>query len=625
MSDLSISRSSSSFQLRGLSQVSRPRPQPSSPPEHVQASPKSFSQTRTPALGSKAQIKDILKEIETIDLRALSEQSPSLGKLKTLKKYLGKPVGMLDKGVFGGFYRNADHRKLAQKIQESGHQLSSWIEGMHEDRKTLGSLVDAIRQERELDSPDELKISRLLGEGQQILKKQGLDPQGTLLLGAINSPQLPDRVLDALSMLSSAQEVLQFQAQGLSKDLRQIAESASPLKKESKVGFTSERAGLLQKISPLTSFANLIAQISRAKSHTDSWKEALTHLDKADKLVKGAPLNIIAGVAGGLQIIAEGAELVQNYSKRKQALSRMETARLTLASPEERTQYVSKLQKQLGEVQSGHWYTSKSSRLKKAEALQEKIAGIQQLHRHLESHPLSDQSKQVAQQIISRGDTKFKAAKIIKNLVGMTAGAIGIAVAVGALATPVGWIAAGVALAGTVGCFAYAKYRMGQREKKIGHLMQGQAQAKLKIQDGQQERGKTQEQIQNLKHNISLKIDHLHQEMSRGILPQDSEEAQQRSQEIDAMKELLGRLEEHEQALGGSIEKLQGMQTQLTLSLLATSPKHASEAIYEGATASPPDQGMLYLAQTVLHVNLKLPKEQAMALMQRGMTLDPRF
>lgn len=626
---------SSTRQLTGLQQVSRLKTAP--PRSEIQSSPSPPQERTQPTkapktvLGSKAQIQEILHEIQTLEVQTLTP--PPLGKMETLKKYLKKPLGWgkstgtaLNQGVLGGVYRNLDHRKLAQKILASGKSLQSHIELLQRDTQSLSELIAQVRSEQGQDDPDELKVSRLLSQAGEILERHELGlPQG--LLNAINSPQLPDKVNDGLSLLKSATELLPYIAQKLQAEQGEIKTTAQTLKKEARTGLVGETTSLTQKVSPLISMVNLGAQLKMTHDTVGTLfsKEAFDVMGKgAGKVVTGTPMTVVSGVGGGLQILTEGAELIQNYSKRRQALSRMEMAQAVLASPQERQAQIGRLQKKLAQAQSSHWYTRKAGRLKSVQRLEQKLQGLQALDRHLKTGatPSLDKAKLVARQIVKRGDTKFKAVKIAKNLLGIAAGAIGIAVAVGALATPVGWIAAGVALTATVGCFIFVKYKISQRKGKIQKLQQAQQGAQQKLQSVQQERAQTREQIDHMKHNLAQKMERYY---SSG--PDiDSEAFQLKEREFQEVENMIARLEEHHGHLGDTETTLRAQAEKVGMALLAVSPEHASDWIYTGATARPPDPLCHYLAQEVLHITPEhMERQDALKVLQRGMTLDPRF
>lgn len=86
----------------------------------------------------------------------------------------------------------------------------------------------------------------------------------------------------------------------------------------------------------------------------------------------------------------------------------------------------------------------------------------------------------------------------------------------------------------------------------------------------------------------------------------------------------LEALNQRNQSVDSRLGQLNDLQKQNTIQLLACSPHDAAERIFAGATATPPDTSMAYLAEHVLRVDVKnLPPEVAKEQLARGMSLNP--
>jgi len=363
----------------------------------------------------------------------------------------------------------------------------------------------------------------------------------------------------------------------------------------------------------------LIAQLKMASDEGHKVADVLAGNIKGAGMDPGI-LSGVAGVGGGLQILSESYELYQNYNRLDSALSRQEMSRVLLASPDEREATISGLKKDIEALnnpsRTKKLFSSPEGRQLEAAKLSQKIAEIKTLP---EANDLNDNVKNVAKQVLNRTDAKFKRVRMLKNVVGIAAGAIAIAVAVGALATPVGWVAAGVALTATLSCIAYAKYTGSARQGKIDGLKDTIQNAEAKIEAKSQNKEQIQQQLTDVKVNI--------EGMMRAGAP-DSEQTEMRTQ----MKELQSQLT----SIEDDIDTLGTAKVEASMHLLAVSPEDGASAIIEGLQFGDEDtrKGMRFLAKAVLGVQEEaiesikdgsLPKEAAIGLLKRNMSLDPRL
>lgn len=133
---------------------------------------------------------------------------------------------------------------------------------------------------------------------------------------------------------------------------------------------------------------------------------------------------------------------------------------------------------------------------------QENVVGMKN---RILAQGLKPKERAVLQQINNRVDKKFKIAKMIRNVVGMAAGGIAIAVGVAALAgltlavavTPVGWALAGTAFVAAVGFAIHSAVTQSNRQGKSDTCDQNDVNIDSKVEELQ----KTKEE---LSHDIEM-------------------------------------------------------------------------------------------------------------------------
>lgn len=193
---------------------------------------------------------------------------------------------------------------------------------------------------------------------------------------------------------------------------------------------------------------------------------------------------VVGSVASGAQIVVEIAELRQNVRKLDDAMIRKSRAdvivKVSTMGPGQIQDAIQGLDQKIAQLESkaqqkpGRFkslFTASPEKTgQKIELLKAQRQVYTQAQANLKARKpaVSPQSLAIAEQVVNSSFTKFKAARVLKNVLGIAAGAIGIAVLAGALATPVGWIAAGVGLAALGGTLIYNKVKANQREAAIG-------------------------------------------------------------------------------------------------------------------------------------------------------------
>jgi hypothetical protein len=254
-----------------------------------------------------------------------------------------------------------------------------------------------------------------------------------------------------------------------------------------------ESGGLLQKLPQAGS------TVTAAIRYTAS--EASTALQTAG--------NIAGAVASGAQILVEGAELRHNLRKHSEASARQQQAetllRVSALPADALSKHIDTLDQQITQTRAEQahppklgWFrslfTSKAEQTAKIENKLARLEAEKAVCRDIQAHGCSPQARAVAQQVIDSAATGFKKFRVLKNVLGIAAGAIGIAVAAGALATPVGWVAAGVSLLALGGCVLYNKYQASKRESAIQNAQEQFKQATDQLAQG----GHSPEQTDNL-------------------------------------------------------------------------------------------------------------------------------
>ncbi len=229
-----------------------------------------------------------------------------------------------------------------------------------------------------------------------------------------------------------------------------------------------EQGGLAQKLPQAGSSTTAAVVLGIGKGASDGLKLA------------GA---VVGGVASGAQIIVEVAELRQNVRKLDDSMTRKGRANVMVQvatmKPGEIQDNVQKLDTDIAKLKlqlqsKPGWFKSMFTAgpvktQQKIDLLTAKREVYTQAQANLQAGKpaVSKQGLAVAKQVVDSSFTKFKVARIAKNILGIAAGAIGIAVVVGALASPVGWIAAGVGLAALGAVWTYNKVQSSQREGAV--------------------------------------------------------------------------------------------------------------------------------------------------------------
>jgi hypothetical protein len=178
------------------------------------------------------------------------------------------------------------------------------------------------------------------------------------------------------------------------------------------------------------------------------------------EVVNTESLPVIAGMSVGLSVVANVLAMQQNLSSRSDALSRQEMAQLMLDNPTPGIRDVS-LSKLISEAREIGLKNPEDPKLKKMNA---HIQFIFQLG----SRPLSGASQAIARQIVESASPTFKLAKVTNSTLSLGSTGVSIAVMAGAVTTPVGWVAAGVAGATSLSLTLYNKRVASQRLEKIG-------------------------------------------------------------------------------------------------------------------------------------------------------------
>jgi hypothetical protein len=227
-----------------------------------------------------------------------------------------------------------------------------------------------------------------------------------------------------------------------------------------------------------------------------------------------AAVSVVGTIGGGLQILTEAVEMKQNITKLTGAMNRKDHAEAIL-DPTKRAAQIATLEKEVASLKNPGWFKRLTSNTEERNAeITQKEAAIQSL-RDMGDRKPSDEAAAVAQQVIDRAHTGFKAFRIVKNVLGIAAGAVAIAVAVGAMATPVGWALGGAALLATGIAFAYNKYKAGEREDKVNSLVAQRT--AIKEDDNLSSVEKTASLKKNMIELMAVSPKHAANEMVKGL------------------------------------------------------------------------------------------------------------
>ncbi|HEY9842326.1 MAG TPA: hypothetical protein V6D23_17830 [Candidatus Obscuribacterales bacterium] len=321
----------------------------------------------------------------------------------------------------------------------------------------------------------------------------------------------------------------------------------------------------------------LVANVSLATSVVSSTNSIVRLATGTTSGFMGTAASAVGVGFGGLQIASELVSLRRNVGRMSEALSRRDQAQLVLAPASQRSTMIRNMEAEIQTLREPRWYRTRSGREADIAKLEAKIGAL----RSMGSTEATPQARAIAQQVVDSTSIGFKALRIAKNVAGIAAGAIAIAVAVGALATPVGWIAAGVVLAATAGLWIYNKHQTSSRETKIENLMQNRTQ---------------------IAHQI-----------------------------VDLESSPASRNPESPQ--GRALTSLRDLQQKNLVQLLTVSPQHAANEIISGLKATPPDPQMLTLATQVLNVPVGMTRAPFSATQEnelreylmRGIPMQPKL
>lgn len=601
--------------------------------ELQQLQQKSVQASQLGQVGTRAQIDALKARVENIDMQGAAPP-PELGTLATVQKYGGMALSTVGGGLAGGaravknyfaggFIEAHDNRTLggnvtgAAQIQlQKASDLRSSADKLGENRTQLNTLLAA-------DEPDWQQIDTVLKEVSGHFESAGLATD-TIFAARQALWNDPSKTREVIAAISAAQPIMRACADSVQSKGQALQEVGESLTHEGNRGAVRNTVDVVQKVTPIVSATNFIAQGVSASKTAQSFADTLS--SGAGQLVQGSALTGIMVGGGALQIVSEGIELYQNVGQLNKSLDRVEMARALLSDGPGRDKMAAEFDKKANELENpqtrmgkiGMFFSRKSSRLEEVAELRAKAAAI----RKLPAGPISDEAKAVAQQVVKRADIGFKAIKIMKNILGIAAGAVAIAVAVGALATPVGWALAGAALAATVGCAIYCKVKGSQRQGKIDDLKGVIQQSTLKQETKGQQIQQLQAQIQEVRLGLEPQI------REKDHLPEDRNPAQElRFQSLDSSikksQATLAQLEGQLQTLQTEVRDLRAISSEASVQLLGASPDEGAKQIIAGVKAG--NAEMRYLAQTVLGVpNVDLlPEGDAIALLKRGMSLDP--
>lgn len=601
-------------------------------PEEIQALQKAAQLKKDAGfVGSKAQVADIKAKIKAINVENI-QKGPELSTLQSVGNFFkatGSGIGSGFKalGNMGKDYlsydavKGAEQRAQGKVMKQTGKGLLEQAKAVRDDAGKLTVLATDIKAEMAKEPQDRDKISNLLKTGDDLLIKHGFaKPGNSAAFQAMQHIDDFSRIGEALTDFRSAAQILPFSAKGLDESGANLIKTGKELRSQGKHGYVQSTITGISVSSPVTKVVNFTSQAVYAAKNSERFADTLM---ASKGTIGSTALTTVAVIGGGLQVVSEGVELYRNYGKYKKSLSREENARAVLATPEQRQEMAAKLLAEAAELDKPKWYSRKSTREASAAELRAKAAEL----KAIDKTPVSDEAKAVAQQIVKRADNKFRLAKmILKNVVGIAAGVIGIVVAVGLLATPVGWIAAGVALGATIGFAIYSKVKSGQRQGKIDNLEKAQTQLTLKREALTQQKPDLEKQISELKVKLQAQI-RVHDQAMSGDRRNFGSEAKLESEK--AIEDGKRKLAEWESQLGNMNELLKPggemdkLQTDLTLQLIANSPEKGAKAVWEGVKKG--DPAMKYIAETVLGVPdcQHLPEKTAIAVLKKGMSIYP--
>lgn len=603
-------------------------------PEELLALQQKAQQSRALGIvGTRAQINDLKARVKQMPMQNV-EPLPELSGLQTFKKYGGtvlSGIGTAIKTPFtaaagylsGEFVEGAQNRSLGGTLSTAGKEQLARAGQLKDNATQLGTLRQQIENQLTLDEPDLEQLDTLLKDAGALLKDAGL-PESAINEARQHLGNNPLKVREALGQMNAAQSIMNVMSESIGSKGKVMKDRGGSMLHEGNRYIAQGVNTLSQLTTPVVSLTNVIAQTVHASSQARNLVETVS--SGAGQLISGGALSGVMIGGGALQIVGEGLDMYQNVNKLNKSLNRVEMARAVLKSGPEREQMALEFEKKAQELENPrtrlgkikNFFSRNSSRTEEIAKLKAKATAV----RSMGSEAVSEEAKAVANQIVKRADTRFKIAKIVKNVVGIAAGAIAIAVAAGALATPVGWAVAGVALAGSVGLAIYSKVKTSQRQGKIDDLQKVQQQCQLKMNTKTEQKAQLTEQIRQTEQLIGQQIQDQNR-VANSDLPADKLKFNALEASITTSKATLTELKAQLEQIDTDLTELEGMQKESTLQLLGASPQAGAKAIFDGVKARNP--AMVYLAESVLKVpgvDL-LPEKEAIKLLARGMRLEP--
>lgn len=403
--------------------------------------------------------------------------------------------------------------------------------------------------------------------------------------------------------------------------------------------------------SLINSGSQLVAHVKAVSQGTSSALE-ITHHTKdvaaASIGVSTSTITTLGLIAAPVTIAVEAYSLQSTLKHHSRALNKVEKAEAMLNLKSRETLKKS-FQKQLQKAEKGSTFSKPNP--EKAAILRAKIEALDKLPQPQE---LSQESQAVAKQIIKRADLGYKRHSAFKSTMAIAAASLTIASLAMGPAAPVGLAVAATVLGVAAGAYGIAllvkKFTIPRsRKKKIETLTNNHQQIQMKKQALSTQKGQL-----SAEHSEKSKIKQYHSEklkllkkfQSDGQVPgpEDLEKFHLSADDFAGGKDsakvrtlvvLSQSMEEHMQTemtllengvktIDTNLGRLSDLQARNTLSLLSCSPHDAAAIIYKGATDTPPDSSMAYLAKDVLGVDChSLSPDVAREQLARGMSLKP--
>lgn len=482
----------------------------------------------------------IVAEVQAQKTDALKQENSALRTQIAEERSPTDKRGLLRRILFSGNYRadtaTAQHKRLNEQGQtqiDEASQLKKLAGRMMASPPSMASLKQAI--EALGDHPEAAGLKARLEAPEQ------------------NIASLKALRHDCVNALTARADALQTRGQA-----EQLA--GARIKDHRGEGL-EEMLGLVSLGASLTSSANTFLHVT----------------GKVAGGFMGVAGSTVGIVFGGVHLLTETMALRRNVMRYNDAVARAEGAKLVLLPAAERPAKIAALEAQVAALSQPGWLRTKSGRAADVEKLQSKIQALKAMG----TAEASPEVIAVAKQTLEATAVKLKAVRIAKNIVGLAAGAIAISVAAGALATPIGWTAAGVAAAATLGVAVYNRLKASNHEKRINEALDNRLSAGMTIN--------------------KLKL--------------------------DPDTQVVGS-PQHQ-----ALQSLEAQQQRTMIQLLTISPKHAAAEIIAGLKATPVDEMMRSLATQALNVPLVMtqapftPKQEAelKEYLMRGLPIQPKL